>query len=378
MFINSLKWNTVDIYSEYLRLAKLAISGRNEDVIALLRRAAKRSISSRPEFSDQLRKSLTEIEGSYLRRSTAKKTDELAIDESFVYVTSDISGIKPVWPDDLANELLEIVQEYKHAGKLNEANISPTSSVLFIGPPGVGKSLAANWLHELLGRPLLTLNLATIMSSHLGKTGSNLSGIIEQVKNEEVILFIDEIDSVGKSRGDQGDIGELKRLVNILLQALDRWEGNALIVAATNHPELLDKALWRRFDRVIEFGLPSASEQSTFIATKFSSLSYTVSQDLVAILAQAFDQISFGETEVWINSCLRKSIIQKIELDSIIRNALPRLLKDKTTKEKIELATILSNQGTSQRKISDYLGLSRDTIRKYTSAKSKNSIGRKL
>jgi len=98
------------------------------------------------------------------------------------------------------------------------------------------------------------------MSSFLGKTGSNIRVVLDFARRQPCVLLLDEFDAITKRRDDSAEIGELKRLVTVLIQAIDEWPADGLLVAATNHPELLDPAIWRRFDRVVEFPLPTSSE----------------------------------------------------------------------------------------------------------------------
>src|SRR5690606_32775240 len=105
-------------------------------------------------------------------------------------------------------------------------------------------------------RPLLILDLASVMSSYLGRTGTNLRHVLDYAKSLDCVLLLDELDAIAKRRDDRGEIGELKRLVTVLLQQIDDWPPKSLLIAATNHADLLDPALWRRFDVTLEFPIP--------------------------------------------------------------------------------------------------------------------------
>ena len=166
----------------------------------------------------------------------------------------------PVWPKPVAAVLEEIIEERHLEQRLLEAGIEPTKSVLFCGPPGTGKTLAATWLAEQLHIPCLTLDLSAVMSSFLGRTGNNIRTVLDYSRRLPGVLLLDEFDALAKRRDDALEIGELKRLVTVLLQEIERWPAHGILIAATNHPDLLDPAVWRRFDRVLEFPLPSPSE----------------------------------------------------------------------------------------------------------------------
>jgi len=127
----------------------------------------------------------------------------------------------------------------------------------------------------------------------------------------------------------------------------------------------LDKAVWRRFDRVIEFVPPSAPDQAIFVKEKLKSSSFEIESSLSKLIGTAFDKESFADSELWLNSCIRRAIIQNEDLQSILLEEISDKFVNKSPKEKAAAAEALINQGMSQRKASDFLQISRDTIRKY-------------
>ena len=147
----------------------------------------------------------------------------------------------------------QLVAEHSRVGDLLRAGLSPTRTALFIGPPGVGKTLGDGWLARELHRPLLTLDLSAVMSSFLGRTGANLRHVSDYAKGVPCIMLLDEIVAIAKRRDDSQEVGELKRLVTVLLQEIDDWPSGGLLIAATNHSDLLDPAVWRRFETQIAF-----------------------------------------------------------------------------------------------------------------------------
>jgi AAA+ superfamily predicted ATPase len=153
-------------------------------------------------------------------------------------------------------------------------------------------------------------------------------------------------------------------LVNVLLQAVDEWPPHGLLLAATNHPELLDPAIWRRFDRLIEFPIPTISEQEKYIHSFIGNNKESLER-YVPLLVAAFDGLTFAEIEREIKSILRESVIKEGSIANILDVYLSRKLKPAELDKKLELARILEKQGRSQREIHQLTGLSRDTLREY-------------
>lgn len=157
--------------------------------------------------------------------------------------------------------LEQIVREFQNAEILNTYNLRPANKILFCGAPGTGKTFTAQIISSLLHIPLVYVRFDAIISSYLGETATNLRKVFEFIKTGIWIVIFDEVDIIGKNRDDHHESGEIKRVVNNYLQMLDSFEGDSLVIAATNHPHILDPAIWRRFDEVINFELPTEEER---------------------------------------------------------------------------------------------------------------------
>ena len=164
----------------------------------------------------------------------------------------------PVLPAAIDIELHRFVELQRRASDLVRNNVEPPSTLLLYGAPGCGKTMAAEAIAFDLRLPLLTVRLESVMASYLGSSAKYLRRLFDGAEMRPSVLFLDEFDAVGKMRDDPQEIGEIKRLVSSLLQNLDRTKGRLLIIAATNHPQLLDKALWRRFDVILQFPFPDS------------------------------------------------------------------------------------------------------------------------
>jgi SpoVK/Ycf46/Vps4 family AAA+-type ATPase len=162
--------------------------------------------------------------------------------------------------DSVRTSLERIMTEQRKRDLLMSYGLSPSRKVLFCGPPGCGKTMAAEVLAKELYLPLVLVRFDSVISSYLGETAANLRRVFNFASSRPMVLLFDEFDAIGKRRDDAEEHGELKRVVNAFLQMLDSLRGDALTIAATNHEEMLDSALWRRFDDVILFEPPSASQ----------------------------------------------------------------------------------------------------------------------
>jgi hypothetical protein len=159
-----------------------------------------------------------------------------------------------------AHSLSALLNEVRHWSTLDASGLPRRNRLLLSGPPGCGKTSAVAALAGELGRPLITARVEGLISSYIGETAANLSSLFDFANSGAYVLFLDEFDSLGKRRDDPSDHGELRRVVNALLQQIERYDGPSLIVAATNHSSVLDSALWRRFDAIIELPLPEQAE----------------------------------------------------------------------------------------------------------------------
>jgi SpoVK/Ycf46/Vps4 family AAA+-type ATPase len=162
--------------------------------------------------------------------------------------------------DPVSGSLERIVSEQRRRDVLMSYGLSPLRKILFCGPPGCGKTMAAEALAKELYLPLVLVRFDAVISSYLGETAANLRRVFDFAASRPMVLLFDEFDAIGKKRDDTEEHGELKRVVNAFLQMLDSSRGDALTIAATNHERMLDPALWRRFDEVIVFPSPSVAQ----------------------------------------------------------------------------------------------------------------------
>lgn len=163
-------------------------------------------------------------------------------------------------PPSLEKRIRELLAEVACWQELDRAGVPRRQRILLHGPPGCGKTSVAAALARELAVPLAVVRVDSIMSSYLGETAGNLRRVFDYAASERVVLLFDEFDAVGKERGDPTDHGELRRVVNAVLQMMEGYVGPSLLVAATNHPGALDSAVWRRFDEVFEVPMPTVAQ----------------------------------------------------------------------------------------------------------------------
>lgn len=175
-------------------------------------------------------------------------------------VSLDEVELKPKW----RRALNELVYEWKHRERLIERHLRPRNRVFFYGPPGCGKSLAACALGNELSLPTFIVRFDAVIGAYLGQTAIHLRQLFSYAEMTPCVLVLDELDALGKKRGNPLDVGELDRIVIALMQELEHADPLGLIVATSNLPKHIDDALWRRFDLAIEFPKPTIRELNTY------------------------------------------------------------------------------------------------------------------
>lgn len=174
--------------------------------------------------------------------------------------------------DATQSALDEILLEHNRADTLRAYGMQPAQRLLFCGPPGCGKTLAAEVIANALSMPLVLVRLDSVISSFLGETAANLRKVFDYIGEHAVVALFDEFDALTKDRGDSADHGELKRAVNAVLQMMDGYRGESILIATTNYESLLDRAVWRRFDEVVRFELPNLEQIKRLLALKLSGI----------------------------------------------------------------------------------------------------------
>lgn len=176
-----------------------------------------------------------------------------------------------VLDDRASSQLQRIIKEQRMLARIKEYGLSPRRKLLLVGPPGTGKTMTASVLAGELGIPLFSVRLDSLITKFMGETAAKLRQVFDAIADLRGVYFFDEFDAIGSQRGSTNDVGEIRRVLNSFLQMIEHDQSNSLIIAATNHPEALDHALFRRFDDVVEYHLPTTSQALDLIRVRLGS-----------------------------------------------------------------------------------------------------------
>ena len=285
----------------------------------------------------------------------------------------DENNIEVILSKRNADKLDSFILSYKNADKLNDLGIGVSNTLLLYGPPGCGKTKCAYLIAKQLNLPLVIARLDSLISSYLGTTAKNIRNLFEFAQKIPCVLFLDEFDAIAKARDDNNELGELKRVVNSLLQNVDSMSKDSLLLAATNHQQLLDSAVWRRFDYKLEIELPDKEAISKLIYL-FTGHMGTLSEKDVTELSTLFFGLSGAEIEELITKSIRNAVIHNHSFDKkniyeeyfILQNILPQNCNDtrKLLQIKAKYLRKCNEKIFSLQVIADVLGSSKTTIQK--------------
>lgn len=210
--------------------------------------------------------------------------------------------------EDNRQQILQLIKEQKYADELLKYDLPINNKVFLFGNSGCGKTTTAKAIATALKKPVYILNLSNIVSSKIGETGQNLKLIFDKASRDKAVLFLDEFDQIGKARGnDDKDVGEMRRLVNTIIQLIDYFPKNALLICASNHPQIIDIALMRRFQLKISFELPSdelLNEYYDAILSHFPENLRSINRKF---------GISFAEAKDYAYTIIKGNIINQLE-----------------------------------------------------------------
>lgn len=238
------------------------------------------------------------LQGSFSAPEEPKKVKPfktLVGEHAYEIINSKVKFGDVIQTPSLKRALNELINEYSNKHVLTRYGIHGDNKIIFYGPSGCGKTLSALALANKLNKKLFLVNLSTIVDSGLGKTSNNVFQVVEDAMNERGIIFFDEFDAMAKLRSDQNDHGEMKRVASAIIQIMDFLDEHTILIAATNHLDLIDKAILRRFSKKISFDLPTKVQLQAYIKKILVPTKLSISQPVVVKLAEEFTGLSYAE-----------------------------------------------------------------------------------
>ena len=234
-----------------------------------------------------------------------------------------------VLPEHVRRACMEFVEEQHRADVLRSYNLQPRNRILLAGSPGNGKTSLAEALASALMVPFIVVRYDGLIASYLGETASRLRKLFDYVHTRPCVLFFDEFDTIGKERGDLHETGEIKRVVSSLLLQIDDLPSYVAVITATNHPELLDRAVWRRFQLRFELPPPQVQQAEEYFEKAVSRLTFPLGVS-VRTLAEKLEGANFSELEDFLADVARRYVLTVPDADS--KKIVSQLLKQRESR----------------------------------------------
>ena len=299
-------------------LISLIRSGIRGDRVSFRKVAEALAAEEQAKGHNILSKRIADSIDSVSNGNGQKYSKPKAQQKNLFYEISPERTLKSLFLTNIAIDQVQSLIEEQHRSELLHAhNLTARNRVLLAGPPGNGKTSLAEAIATELMVPLIVIRYEGLIGSYLGETASRLQQVIDYVKTQRCVLFIDEFETIGKERGDTNETGEIKRIVSSLLLQIDSLPDYVVVIAASNHPELLDKAVWRRFQMRLELSLPTRSQISKFIESisERTNTSFGLSPET---MAKKLYGTNYAEIE---EVCL--TIVRRIILSQEFNNPKP-------------------------------------------------------
>lgn len=264
-----------------------------------------------------------------------RETDELILEK----LTSDYTLNNLVLTDAAADKLNNFLEEHRQSELLSKYNLPISNKLLLYGPSGCGKTLASYVIAGELNKLMIVVNLGAIVSSKLGETSKNLAKIFRKAAQEDCIIFIDEFDSLGKVRDYSQDHGEMKRVVNTILQLFDYLPQSSMVIAATNQKDMLDEALLRRFDLSISLELPEEEQIGKMINLVLKEDQFIFDKEVSkTALIESAKGLSYYSIQKTLINAIKRSLFAIKSVKNIKPKIDTQIWKDLLEQEKNALA----------------------------------------
>ncbi|MDA6070690.1 ATP-binding protein [Flavobacterium sp. AC] len=232
---------------------------------------------------------------------TVNDTEKIALDDL-------------LFSDENKAALLQTIKEHEYIEELKKYNLKVDNKILLHGHSGCGKTTTAKAIAAALNKNIVIMNLSTLINARIGETSKNVKAIFEKAIREKAVLFLDEFDQIGKSRdSDDKDVGEMRRLVNTIIQLIDYFPSDSLLICATNHYHSIDTALLRRFQIRLQFEMPDEGELDLY----YDKVLAGFPEHLQDILRKY--NISYAEAKDYIHTTMKKQIIAELDLQKLLQ-----------------------------------------------------------
>jgi len=355
--------------SEVMKIIEGAVNADSKKVAAYTELLAKKLEEDGDGRAAQgLRKIVAKAKTAELSPSRVGAITRVPVDSEAGIALADQELIQPEETEVfLAPEAQESLGEFlrfvRESDRLLRAGVGISPSLLLYGPPGCGKTEVGKKVAAEVGLPLVTARTDALISSFLGKTAKNLRSLFDHAMGRPCVLFLDEFDALAKLRDDQHELGELKRVVVSLLQNIDALDNRTILLAATNHPHLLDPAIWRRFAFKVEVGLPEEEAREGMLRRFLGDFG---AEKTVDILIQATEGMTGSEVRQVCEDAKRDAVLEdrtQVKVADVLRRIVRARLRGKTESDaplwkRMQMARELSPKAFTYRRLGEIFGVS--------------------
>ena len=301
--------------------------------------------------------------------SHKRKTTRNIMKSKFYDVTYpvDINIEDLILSIEIEGKIGGVINEYTNKEKFELRGMDVENRLLLCGPPGCGKTTIAYYIAKKINLPVVYVRLDSLISSMLGQTSANIRTIFEELKDKDAVIFLDEFDAIAKKRDDNNELGELKRVVNSLLQNIDQMPTNNFLIAASNHEKLLDTAVWRRFNSILYLDKPSQALRESYISSLLVNHKFDMVSKDIKKASKYCENFSFSEIQEVCMKTMKKSILKNssiILLKDFTESIIEIILMYNFSKEKLDYEKIkkLRDNGLTLTSIAELLDIPRSTL----------------
>ena len=365
------------MYTEIIKIIEGALVNDKEKVISYSNLLAHNmELKGEESFAKRIISTLTNKQGTLTSLdsfATRPIDSESRLD--MVEITSPQLNCNDVVLDPYSNEVVEkFISSYKKRDLLLRSGIEVSNTLLLYGPPGCGKTTVAQYISSVTNLPLVTARLDGLISSLLGSTAKNIRKIFDYVAKRQCVLFLDEFDVIAKLRDDKNELGELKRVVNSLLQNIDGFNNDSILIAATNHEELLDSAVWRRFTTILNLKRPSLDGIKNYITKLVEGRdnNFLNNEKKLERIVKALEEFSYSDIKTVILNALKTMVLEdrkQLTNCDVLKSIY--LIKNHSVESEEDYITFLLNNGVTHKELNTNFNIGLRKIQAVSKLKEK-------